>query len=130
MKTNKWFGFLAVVVVLLVCGCEDNGRNDPHQNDYGYNGYYNDQSTVTVYVRNDYWAYIGVLVGNALVYQVPPGASQPVSRNLIGNEKLRISILFYDQYFNPTVRSEEISFNRDYDTYDLVVRSPDDIQKF
>lgn len=130
MKITRFFGFLAmVVVVLLACGCEDHGRDGPYQNDYGYNGYYN-QSYVSVEVRNDYWAYIGVIVGDALVGQVPPGQSWSVPpRKLIGDEKLRISILFYDQYGNPTVRSGEISFNRDYDSYNLDVMGPDNIEK-
>jgi hypothetical protein len=83
-----------------------------------------------VEVRNDYWAYIDVYVGNAFYTTIPPGKSAWVSRNLIGNERLYIAILFYDVYGNVMAWSSQYSFDRDYITYNMDVYSPVDIRTY
>jgi len=114
----------------LFCGCEDNGRSDYNQNQYYNDGYnnYNSETYVNVEVRNDYWGFISIYTGHAEYDQVEPGGIRSVSRSLIGNEKFRISIWFFDQSGNAFAKSGEYSFDRDYTEYHMNVRSPENIE--
>lgn len=116
---KKLFVFSPVVVFVLclsLCGCEGSGDRDDH--------YYNDQSYVSVVIRNDWIRDVQVFVGNVKFSQIKPGESGWVSRNLIGDEHLYITIWFCNSYGFPIIESEKYKFDREYSEYHMNIESP------
>ncbi len=100
-----------LVIMLVGCalvGCENQGSSD--------NGGYERYVTVEV---NAYTTWpIDVYIGDAFVGGLEPGRSTSFSKELYGNEKLRLRFVVFSPY---GTYEKGLSFDADYDRYHVNV---------
>jgi len=112
---------IVLTLSLFIYGCENHDGGNNQDNNY------NNESYVTVVVRNDWMRGINILVNNADLYdQVQPGETRYVTRNLIGDEKFSITIWFLNSYGFEKIKSPEYSFDRGQSQYHMNIEAPPD----
>jgi len=123
---NALFKIMLMVVFLFgVVGCDDDSPpDDYYSSSYSYDGY------ASVFVDNQSAYDVGVIVGNSLYERLGSGDATYVSRNLVGNQALWISIDFLDGYGNIFARTESEDFYRRDRQQNLVIYGPGDVRAY